>query len=289
MFGASKGHAPKSAACSTSGNPLPQVQQSAAGAPTQQRHCAATPVATASSRIGTSSYEVGHPLRLKPSSAPNHAAKSMGGLTGGALAGSPGRKVRLRTVAGGPFRAPQRVLESIAHLRVEGLELVAARLDGCQQLLAVHVEEASGGLHVEGRDALAHVPAEREELDGLRGPVHLQVHEDLLDAPQSGEVRGPRNDQQAVAPREEDGQAHQAGLDVVLVDAVLVDPQPRLPLVLPLELAAPRLQRVPLRLRGVVPAVAKEGVDVLKAAGGRVRLQGGVWCGALHVGPRDFV
>ena len=69
MFGAPKGHAPNSAACPASGNPLPQVQQGAAGAPTQQRHCAATPFATASSRIGTSSYEVGHPLRLKPSSA----------------------------------------------------------------------------------------------------------------------------------------------------------------------------------------------------------------------------
>ena len=51
------------------------------------------------------------------------------------------------------------------------------------------------------------------------------MHEDLFNTPQAIEVGLSGNNEQSVAAGQVDGKAHQAVLDVLLVDAVLVNPQ----------------------------------------------------------------
>ena len=69
-----------------------------------------------------------------------------------------------------------------------------------------------------------------------------------------------------MAAGQEDGKAHQAVLNVLLIDAVLVNPQTRFALVVGLEGLAPSLKRFPLPATCILPAVAKESVDVLQLA-----------------------
>lgn len=87
-------------------------------------------------------------------------------------------------------------------------------------------------------------------------PTHLD------NAPQARRVGFARDDEQRIATRQEDRETSQRRLDVVLVYAVLVDPQLRLPPMGLFELLAELLERRPFELGWIVPAVAHEEVDV---------------------------
>ena len=52
----------------------------------------------------------------------------------------------------------------------------------------------------------------------------MHEREHLHDAPQARDVRGANEHQELLAAREEDRKARQAGVDIELVDAALVQP-----------------------------------------------------------------
>ena len=80
-------------------------------------------------------------------------------------------------------------------------------------------------------------------------PAHHQENKKLHHAPHPPRVRSSSQHKQRVAAGKEHGQAHEALRQVVLVEAVLVDPHQRLkPVVCPFEVFAVRLQSLPLEL-----------------------------------------
>mmetsp|Transcript_17646 Transcript_17646/g.57945 ORF Transcript_17646/g.57945 Transcript_17646/m.57945 type:complete len:353 (+) Transcript_17646:115-1173(+) len=96
--------------------------------------------------------------------------------------------------------------------------------------------------------------------DALERRAHLEKGEELHDAPEPAAVRRPREDEQPVAARQEDGQARERLLHVSLVDAELVEPDGGQPAVLLLERLGPRAQCGPLWPGRVAPRVRDEGV-----------------------------
>mmetsp|Transcript_23069 Transcript_23069/g.69349 ORF Transcript_23069/g.69349 Transcript_23069/m.69349 type:complete len:213 (+) Transcript_23069:505-1143(+) len=100
--------------------------------------------------------------------------------------------------------------------------------------------------------------------------------EQLGHAPKPAQIRRPAEDDQPPATAQEDGQAPQVRLDVPLVDAALVEPDPRLAAVRVGEERAPALHGRPLAGRVVVPRVGHESVAVVQACGHGPRKELGV-------------
>ena len=101
--------------------------------------------------------------------------------------------------------------------------------------------------------------------------------------PQPGGVSAAREDEQLLAPREEDRQAREVLLDGGLVDARLVEPQQR-PLLREVcaigvvlghhrRLLAPLIEPIVLGAARVRPAVRHEGGDVAELRGDRHRME----------------
>jgi len=99
---------------------------------------------------------------------------------------------------------------------------------------------------------------------GLRR-AHGEKDKQLHETPEAREVGLSREHDQLLTSSEEHWQALEALADPALVDAELIDPQAGLSaVVLVLELLPPGLQRAPLRIRIVVPAVGQKAVDAAK-------------------------
>lgn len=75
-------------------------------------------------------------------------------------------------------------------------------------------------------------------MDVLDRPARRHETKELEDTPQPGDVV-PSKDNKGRAPRNEDWEAEQAALNVILVDAGLVEPDMRLPAIMFLELSGP--------------------------------------------------
>ena len=94
--------------------------------------------------------------------------------------------------------------------------------------LAVAVVVALRTERVEARDGQPELPeaaAEGEDVDAIDGAPHLQPGEALDQRPQPREVARPPEHEQPLAAREEDRQRREVVVDVVLVDAPLVEPE----------------------------------------------------------------
>ena len=103
--------------------------------------------------------------------------------------------------------------------------------DGKNPFLVILIE-AVARCRVKVSPAVAHkrtflsVRADREDDRRLRGfDEHLNVHEELHATPKATCVCRAAEHQEEVTSRQEDRQALQVGLDVVLVNADLVEPE----------------------------------------------------------------
>mmetsp|Transcript_137290 Transcript_137290/g.342290 ORF Transcript_137290/g.342290 Transcript_137290/m.342290 type:complete len:345 (+) Transcript_137290:213-1247(+) len=119
-------------------------------------------------------------------------------------------------------------------------------------------------LRFEARTARGH------EVDLVEASAHVDEREELHDAPKTAQVGGAAEHHHALATAQEDRQATQIAVDVVLIDAALVEPHPRLTLVLHHEGVAPLLEGLPLGLGIVVPRVGDEGVALEQTLRGRL-------------------
>ena len=96
---------------------------------------------------------------------------------------------------------------------------------------------------------------------------HTEKHVQFHYAPQPLQVRLAAHQEQSLATGKKYGQAKRIGLNFFLVDEALVNPDLRLPAVLPLKLSPPCLPRRPLGLRQVAPRMRAKCIDLAELSG----------------------
>jgi len=109
--------------------------------------------------------------------------------------------------------------------------------------------------------------------------AHLNEDDDLHEAPQALKVCVAANDQKPAGSGEKDGKASERFLDIVLIDAVFVNPQCWfLAIMLLFELLDPLLQGCPLCITVITPRVGHKGINTSQLAPLRVLAQLRVRC-----------
>ena len=121
----------------------------------------------------------------------------------------------LATAAAGAHVDEQRLHHDVkCGVRAEGA------LDGAEQLaLVLRLEALALGYRKPRKVALA--VGNRQHRDTAERGSHLDKGEDLADAPEALDVGGAGDDEQRLAAREEDGQARERRIDVLLIYARL--------------------------------------------------------------------
>eukprot|EP00964_Phaeocystis_antarctica_P151142 scaffold118707_cov63-Phaeocystis_antarctica.AAC.6 len=164
------------------------------------------------------------------------------------------------------------LVEDVADLLVERLHVAIASFHDGQQLLAIAREVALCLEPVKLGEGLPDLigAAQAVDHDVVGRAAHAQEGEELHDTPEPLAVGLAGKHDERAAARQEDGERGQVGVDIVLVDARLVEPHQRLlSTVCSAQLLGPHLQLRVLGVAVVLPRVRDERIHCAQL--GRLR------------------